>query len=68
MVTGTGFCFSKTGQNFNQLRLSVSIDTGQTYNLAFAHIQVEALSGSQPHGNPLACRSLHMQNHLARPP
>ena len=40
---GAGFCFSKTGQNLNQFRLSVSVDTGQTYNLALAHIQVEAL-------------------------
>ena len=31
------------GQNLNQFRLSVSVDTSQTYNLALAHIQVGAL-------------------------
>lgn len=58
---GAGFCFSKTGQNLNQFRLSVSVDTGQTYNLALAAHPGGSPLKFQPHGNPLRADSPHAE-------
>ena len=61
----TGFCFPKAGQYFYQLGLSITVYTGQTYDLAFSYIQVKAFQDLNTAVVP-GMKVFHFQHHFAR--